>query len=107
MQALVGTADTVPKYLLIDAESVPLLDISGAYAIESLRIELAKKGIVLGLARSSALVRVMLEKSGVAGTIGADNLHLTIHAAVRPYRDDPTNQSQKQDELLLTKERLT
>ncbi|HKE56356.1 MAG TPA: SulP family inorganic anion transporter [Pyrinomonadaceae bacterium] len=104
VHALIRTTDPVPRYLLLDAESVPLLDISGAYAIESLRTELAKKGIVLGVARASALVRVMLEKSGVAETIGAANLHSTIHAAVRPYRDNHNESKAKQAELLLTKE---
>jgi len=52
VRAVVKAANSPPKYLLIDAESVPLLDVSGAYALEALHQELAQQGIEQGIART-------------------------------------------------------
>jgi high affinity sulfate transporter 1 len=95
VHSLIGTADTLTKCLLLDAESVPFLDVSGAYAIESLRGELAKRGIVLGIARADGLVRTMLERAGVAETIGVENLFPTIHAGANRYRQNHSEPKSK------------
>jgi len=87
-----------PKYLLIDAESVPLLDVSGAYALEALHRELAQQGIELGIARAPYLTRVMLQRAGLNETIGANNLYQTIHAGTKNFRDNGSIQAEQVNE---------
>ena len=74
-----------PQWLLLNAESMPFLDVSGADAIESLRSELDRKGITLAIARPKGLFRLMLERSGVAERIREDRIFQTVHAGVQAF----------------------
>jgi len=73
------------KWVLFNAESVPLLDVTGADALEELRSELAGREIVLAVARGKGLFRVMLERTGVAGRIGAERLFPTVRAGAEAF----------------------
>lgn len=86
VRTLIQTAETKPRKLLFDAESVPLLDVSGVYAIEALRTELQEQGIGFGIARASGLFWLMLEGAGVAEKIGTENLFHTVHAGAESFR---------------------
>jgi MFS superfamily sulfate permease-like transporter len=86
VRAMISKAETTPSCFLLDAESVPVLDISGAYALRSLRSELAEQGIVLGIARARGLFRVMLEGAGVSDAIGAENIFPTVHAGANSFQ---------------------
>jgi MFS superfamily sulfate permease-like transporter len=83
--ALVDNAEQKPRWFLLDAETVPLLDITGAEALEALRTGLADRGIVLALARAKGLFRLMLEKTGVAEKIGPARLFPRIQAGVEAF----------------------
>jgi high affinity sulfate transporter 1 len=83
--ALVDNAEQKPRWFLLDAETVPLLDITGAEALEALRTGLADRGIVLALARAKGLFLLMLEKTGVAEKIGPARLFPRIHAGVEAF----------------------
>jgi len=100
VRAVLQATEPPPKYLLIDAESVPLLDVSGAYALEALHRELAQQGIELGIARAPYLTRVMLQRAGLNETIGAHNLHQTIHAGTKNFRENGTIQPEQVNEPL-------
>ena len=78
-------ADTFPKWLLLDAESIPFLDITGADALEALRSELAGRGTVLAIARAKGLFYAMLERTGVAGRIGTAHFFSTVHDGVHAF----------------------
>ncbi|HET6861791.1 MAG TPA: SulP family inorganic anion transporter, partial [Pyrinomonadaceae bacterium] len=93
VRTIIKAAGTRPKYFLIDAESVPVLDVSGAYALEALHRELSQQGIGLGIARAPYLMRMMLERAGLNETIGTHNLYQTIHAGTRSFREDGRSQS--------------
>jgi high affinity sulfate transporter 1 len=86
VRTLIRNSDTRPQKLLLDAESVPLLDVSGAYAIDDLRSELKEQGIVFGIACAGDLFRIMLERAGVAERIGNENLFHTVHAGAESFR---------------------
>jgi high affinity sulfate transporter 1 len=88
VRTVISQANPRPKYLILDAESVPFLDVSGAYALRSLGDELSKQGILLGIARASGAVRVMLDRAGVTEAIGKNNLHHTIHAGLRSFQEN-------------------
>ncbi len=83
--ALSDAADPPPRWLLFDAESVPVLDVTGAEALEALRAELAGRGTVLAVARAKGLFRAMLERSGLAEKIGAAHLFPAVHAGVQAF----------------------
>jgi SulP family sulfate permease len=85
VRALINQAETKPTHLLLDAEAIPFLDVSGAYAIDSLRGELADQGIVLAVARARALFRMMLDRAGVTRKIGIDHFFLTVHEGAERF----------------------
>jgi high affinity sulfate transporter 1 len=83
--ALSEGAETPLRWLLLDAESISFLDVTGAEALEALRSELAARGAVLTIARYKGLFRAMLEQTGVAERIGAAHLFSTVHAGVQAF----------------------
>jgi len=80
VHTLINEANTKPQWLLFDAEAVPILDVTGADALEALRTEFAGQGIVLAIARAKGLFRMMLDRTGVADRIGTEHLFPTVHA---------------------------
>jgi len=85
VRALIGDTNPKPQWLLFDAESVPILDVTGADVLDELRAELKGTGIVLAIARAKGLFRVMLERTGVAEKIGAEHMFATVHAGARAF----------------------
>jgi high affinity sulfate transporter 1 len=94
VRAIIRNANTKPAWFLCDVESVPVLDITGADALEELRAELAGEGIVLAIARAKGLFRVMLERSGVAETIGRQHIFSTVHAGAQSFLANQFNAAQ-------------
>jgi high affinity sulfate transporter 1 len=86
VRTLIANAGTRPSHVLLDAESMPFLDVSGAYALNSLRSELFEQGIVLAIARARGLFGIMLERAGVAEKIGSENLFPTVHAGAQWFQ---------------------
>src|SRR4030095_14823901 len=85
VRALINQAETKPTHLLLDAEAMPFLDVSGAYALDSLRRELADQGIMLAVARARGLFRMMLDRAGVTRKIGIDHFFLTVHEGAERF----------------------
>ena len=85
VRAIIRNANTKPKWFLFDVESVPVLDITGADALEELRAELAGLGVVLAIARAKGLFRVMLDRSGVTEKIGRQHIFPTVHAGAQAF----------------------
>jgi len=85
VRTVINQANTKPVWFLFNAESVPLLDTTGADALEALRSELAEQDIVLAVARAKGWFRVMLERTGVAERIGAEHLFPTVHAGAQSF----------------------
>jgi len=74
-----------PTLLVLDAESMPMLDTTGADALEALYSELLTDGIELRVARAKGRFRMMLEDSGVADKIGREQIFPSTRAAVGPH----------------------
>jgi MFS superfamily sulfate permease-like transporter len=87
VRELVEAADPKPRWVLFDAESAPLLDLTGADALESLRAELAAQGITLAVARAKGFFGALLARSGVAGRIGQEHLFPTVQSGIRAFRE--------------------
>ncbi len=75
-----------------------MLDVSGAYALDALRAELAEQGIVFGIARARGLFQIMLERAGVAERIGAHNIFHTVHAGALAHEQTSWSVSQDRHE---------
>ena len=88
VRTLISNATTSPRYLLLDAEAVPFLDVSGVYTLSSLHDELAEQGIVMGVARARGMFRFMLERAGVAEKIGSENLFYTVSAGAKRFQQN-------------------
>ena len=82
VRQVIHDAGAKPSVFVLDAESISLLDITGADVLETLRAELDHDGTQLRIARAKGLFRKMLERSGVAATIGREHLFRSIKAAI-------------------------
>jgi MFS superfamily sulfate permease-like transporter len=85
VRAVIAEATTKPKWILLDAESIPILDVTGADTLEALRAELAGQDIILAIARAKGLFRVMLDRAGVAERIGREHIFPTVHAGAQAF----------------------
>jgi len=81
----ISAAQQKPVLLVLDAESMPMLDTTGAAALDELHSELQTDGIELRIARAKGRFRIMLEDSGVADTIGREQIFPSTRAAVGPH----------------------
>jgi SulP family sulfate permease len=84
---VVAGADDEAEWLLLDAEAMLVLDITGAEALDAVRADLAKEGVELAIARARVLFQRELERSGVAGKIGTERLFPTVREGVRAFKN--------------------
>ena len=75
-----------PRYFLLDFETMPFLDSTGAASLEEVIGELAEHGIVFAVAQAKGPVRGMLEKTGLKQKIGDGNFFTTLESAVAALR---------------------
>ena len=85
LNALIAAESVKPEWFILDVETIPLLDITGAEVVDEFRGELAEQGVVLAIARASGFFRMMLERSGVAGRLGEEHLFPTVRAATDAF----------------------
>jgi MFS superfamily sulfate permease-like transporter len=85
VRKVVAEAAAPPRWLLLDATSILVLDITGSQALEAIRAELAAKGTVLAVARAKGFFRVMLDRSGLAERIGREHLFSTVHEGAAAF----------------------
>ena len=77
---------TTRDWVLLNAEAIGEVDLTGADALETLRAELAEKGVVLALARLKQEPREVLRPSGLLERIGAEHIFPTLPMALEGYR---------------------
>ena len=82
VRKVVHAAKEKPSWFILDAEAMPLIDSTAADILESLRVELKREGIEMSVARAKGWFRLMLDRTGVAETIGQDRFFEQISAAV-------------------------
>jgi MFS superfamily sulfate permease-like transporter len=84
--AAVAAADPPAEWLLINAEANVQVDLTALDALDELRAELARRGIVTALARVKSEVAQDLHRAGVLDRIGTDRVYATLPTAVEAYR---------------------
>ena len=75
-----------PEWVLLNAEAIGEVDLTGADALETLRAELEGQGIVLAIARLKQEPREVLAPSGLLERIGADHVFPTLPTALEGFR---------------------
>ncbi|MBI4526722.1 MAG: sulfate permease [Deltaproteobacteria bacterium] len=86
VRTVLGEAKTKPRWFLLDAESMPWMDTTGAAILDEVRNELSEKDIVLAVAEAKKPLRFMLDRSGLKERIGPDGFFPTLAAAVEAFR---------------------
>jgi len=82
VKTVIREATAPVKYFLLDTETMPLLDTTGAAALEQLRGELETTGINMAIAGPKHLVSSMLGKTGLADKIGRGMLFPNVESAI-------------------------
>jgi high affinity sulfate transporter 1 len=85
--AAVDQSPTPVEWFLLNAEANVEIDITAADAIEALRTDLARRGIVFAMARVKQDLRVELASAGLVERIGEDRIFPTLPTALAAFRD--------------------
>jgi len=80
------TAEEDPRWFVLNVEAYVEVDITGLDALEWLRSELQRHGVVMALARVKQDLRHELVRFGIAKSIGEDRLYPTLPTAVAAYK---------------------
>jgi len=83
--AAVDEATTPVRWLLLNTEANVEIDITAVDALDTLREELAGRGIVLALARVKQDLRTVLEATGFLDRVGADHVFYPLPTAVEAF----------------------
>jgi SulP family sulfate permease len=74
------------RWFLLNAEANVELDVTGADALEPLRAELERRGIVFAMARVKEELREQLAKTPLLARVGEERIFATLPTAVEAYR---------------------
>ncbi|MEV5837622.1 sulfate permease [Nocardia sp. NPDC052112] len=77
------------RWFVLNAEANVEVDLTALDAVEQLRSELAKRGIVFAMARVKQDLRDDLDAFGLTEKIGDQHLYPTLPTAVEAFRADP------------------
>jgi SulP family sulfate permease len=75
------------EWFVLNAEANVEVDLTALDAVDQLRTELARRGIVFAMARVKQDLRVLLESAGLVDKIGEDRIFPTLPTAVEAYRN--------------------
>ncbi len=82
VKSVAGQASPKPRWLIIDAGTMPAIDTTGVAGLNEVAAELAAQGIRLGVAEAKETARVILEKAGLLEPAGPVRFYPTLEAAV-------------------------
>ena len=85
--AAVDAAPTPVEWFLLNAEANVEVDITAVDALEELRAELDRRGIVFAMARVKQDLRADLAAAGLVDRVGDDRIFSTLPTAVQAYVD--------------------
>jgi SulP family sulfate permease len=81
----VDDSRTPPHWFLLNAETTTQLDLTAVDALETLRHELADRGIEFAIARAKFEIRESLEAGGILEKVGPDRVFDTLPTAVAAF----------------------
>jgi high affinity sulfate transporter 1 len=89
MAAVDANPDPV-RWFVLNAEANVEVDLTALDAVDQLRRDLTRRGIVFAMARVTWHLRVALDAAGLLDTIGEDHIFPTLPTAVQAYRSRRT-----------------
>lgn len=84
--AAVDESPTSVGWFLLNAEANVEVDVTAVDALEDLRVELGRRGIVFAMARVKQDLRVVLDRAGFIDRVGRDHVYPTLPTAVAGFR---------------------
>ncbi|MDQ0958085.1 SulP family sulfate permease [Streptomyces sp. B4I13] len=85
--AAVDEQDGPVRWFVLNAEANVEVDITALDAVDALRRELARRGVVFSFARVKQDLRDDLDAYGLTGSVGADRIFPTLPTAVTAYQE--------------------
>lgn len=83
----IDSAPTPTHWFLLNAEANVTVDLTAADALDSLRREVERRGVVFAMARVKQELRDDLERAGFLATVGEERIFMTLPTAVQGYVD--------------------
>lgn len=84
-RAVVQQAAQPVRTFVLDAETMPYMDTTGAASLEYVCAEFKARGMVVAIAAAKGPVREMLERTGLLECIGANRLYASVNDAVEAF----------------------
>jgi MFS superfamily sulfate permease-like transporter len=82
VRALVGASREPVRHFVLDAETMPQVDTTGAAILEQVRDELEARGITVAVAAAKGPVRDLFERAGLTARFGPARMFPTVESAV-------------------------
>jgi high affinity sulfate transporter 1 len=82
IRSIVREAPTPVRHFLLDAETMPYLDSTGAASLEQVFGDFEDEGITPAIASAKSPVRTMLDRTGLTERIGPERMFISIESAV-------------------------
>jgi len=79
---------TKARDFLLDAETMPYVDTTGAASLDQVIDDLEAEGIAMAIAAAKSPVRTMLDRTGLTERIGPERMFLTVESAVAALTKD-------------------
>ncbi|MGW4488998.1 STAS domain-containing protein [Amycolatopsis sp. NPDC004368] len=87
LAAAAGDGSGPPQWFVLNAEANVEIDVTAADALDRLREELGRRGVVFAMARVKQDLRDDLVAAGLVAKVGEERIFPTLPTAVSGYRD--------------------
>jgi SulP family sulfate permease len=87
LEELIANAEGGLKCVVLDAEAISDFDSTAAEALETLDVDLERRGVELWIARANQPLRDLLQVTGLTKRLGKDNIYPSVRAAVSAYHE--------------------
>ena len=95
LKGYIAAAKQPVRSVLVDAETINLIDTTSTDMLLKLHADLAKQGISLGFSRMRDTVRDKMQVAGVVDVIGARRIYETINDGVDAFLESDAGQPEK------------
>ena len=82
VRAVVAEAPKPVRHFVLDAETMPYVDVTGAAILDQVRSDLEAEGLGLAVAGAKGPVRGMLDRTGFSARLGPGRMFTTLESAV-------------------------
>jgi sulfate permease, SulP family len=83
--AAIDSSPTPTRWFLLNAEANTAVDVTAVDALETVREEVARRGIIFAMARVKQDLRDDLQRAGLIDRVGESRIFMTLPTAVNAY----------------------